>query len=307
MIPTDEMDTIAMILDSQGKICDDLYAIGGPALPAYLLLSEMPSLFDAGMTFMGPTYRSDLGKMLGDPNRLRFIFLTHSHFDHSGAAPYLRRHIPGIRIGASRLASETFRKASAVELIRSLSSDQDVNQSDRIGDEDVSFDALNVDVVLEDGSEVDLGGMTFRAIATPGHTRDSMTYYIPKWKAIITGEAIGVFDKNFTIHPEFLASYRDYLESLHKIAALEIDRILMSHFFVLTGSDAHEYMAKSILRTEEFKKRIEDYLGDFNGDRAAVVRRIYKEDYQDTGAILQEVRPFLINLEAKVRAVAENR
>jgi hypothetical protein len=48
-------------------------------------------------------------------------------------------------------------------------------------------------------------------------------------------------------------------------------------------------------------------LNDANADRATVVRRIFKEDYEDTGAILQEERPFLINLEAKVRAVAEGR
>jgi hypothetical protein len=30
-------------------------------------------------------------------------------------------------------------------------------------------------------------------------------------------------------------------------------------------------------------------------------------DFEDTGAILQEARPFLINLTAKVKAVAEDR
>jgi glyoxylase-like metal-dependent hydrolase (beta-lactamase superfamily II) len=296
-----------MILDSKGKISEDLYAIGGPELPAYLLLGKKPALFDAGMTFMGPAYLAELKQILTDPDRLDFNFLTHSHFDHSGATPYLKRHIPGLKIGASRLAAETFKKSNAVDLIRSLCRDYEEKYPELIGSEDVSFDAINVDIVLEDGAEVDLGGVVFRAIATPGHTRDSMTFHIPKLKAIITGEAVGVFDKNFTIHPEFLASYNDYLASLHKLAALDVEMIMMSHFFVLTGEEARGYMAKTIARTEEFRKRIENYLSDSNGDRSAVIKRIYKEDYEDTGAILQEVRPFLINLEAKVRAVAEGR
>jgi hypothetical protein len=37
------------------------------------------------------------------------------------------------------------------------------------------------------------------------------------------------------------------------------------------------------------------------------VRRIYREDYEESGAILQESRPYLINLQAKVRAIAEQR
>jgi len=297
-----------MILNSQGKITEDLYALGGPELPAYLITGAKPALFDAGMTFMGPTYLKELRKILGDPNRLFFNFLTHSHFDHCGATPYLKRCIPGLRIGASRPASETLLKPGAIELIRSLSRDYEEKYPGLIGDEDVFFEALHIDVVLNDGDEFDLGGgMTFRAIATPGHTRDSMSFYIPRFRAVITGEAIGAFDKNLTIHPEFLSSYSDYADSLRKLEALDIEMILMCHYFVLTGDDARGYMRKAIERTEEFRRRILDYLDRHNGDRKAVVRRIYKEDYEDTGAILQEKRPFLINLEAKVRVVAEGK
>ena len=81
----------------------------------------------------------------------------------------------------------------------------------------------------------------------------------------------------------------------------------MSHYFTLTGGDAAGYVAKSIERTKGFKTRIEDDLHELNGDREAVVQRIFREDYQETGAILQEERPYLINLQAKVKAVAEKR
>lgn len=297
-----------MILKSQGKITDNLYAIGGPELPAYLLIGEKPFLFDAGMTFMGPTYFNELKQLLGNPDRLQFNFLTHSHFDHSGATPYLKRRIPSLKIGASRLAAETLQKTSAIELIRSLCRDYEGKYPELTQGEDVTFDTLQVDILLEDGDEFDLGGgLTFRAVSTPGHTRDSMCFYIPRFKAVITGESIGAFDRNLTIHPEFLSSYTDYEASLRKIEDLDIDMILMCHYFVLTGEDARDYIKMMIERTETFRNRILDYLDHFSGDRAAVVRRIYKEDYEDTGAILQEKRPFLINLEAKVRVVAEGK
>jgi glyoxylase-like metal-dependent hydrolase (beta-lactamase superfamily II) len=260
-----------VIIESKGKIGDGLFAIGAPELPAFLLMGKTPALFDAGMTFMGPLYLKDLKALLGDENRLRFIFLTHAHFDHSGACPYLKKHIQGLQVGAHPLAEETFRKPHAVALIRSLSKDYE----DRL--------------------------------ATPGHTRDSISFYIPKLKALITGEAIGVYDKNMTIHPEYLASYQDYLASLEKLACLDLDILIMGHYFTLTGEDARGYIKKSIARTKIFKARIENYLLDLHGDREAVVKRIFKEDFEDTGAILQEARPFLINLAAKVKAVAERK
>lgn len=297
-----------MILESSGKIAEGLFAIGDAGLPAFLLTGERPALFDAGMTFMGPAYLRDLDALLGDAGRLRFLFLTHAHFDHCGSGPYLKRKIPGLCVGAHPLAAETFGKPGAVSLIRSLSLDYEQQHASQTGGEDIAFDALPVDMPLKDGMHVDLGGGAgFQVIATPGHTRDSISFYIPKYRALITGEAIGVFDRNMTIHPEYLASFRDYLASLEKLARLDVDIILMSHYFTLTGEDARRYLPRSIARTAAFRARIEGYLRASGGDREAVVQRIYREDFEETGAILQEARPFLINLAAKVRAVAEDR
>ncbi len=293
-----------MIVESRGEIAKGLCAIGKPELPAFLLIGERPALFDAGMTFMGPLYIEGLRTRLGDEQRLSRNFLTHSHFDHCGASPFLKRKIRRLQTGAHPLAAETFRKPGAVSLIRSLSE----HFEKRNGDEDVAFDGLNVDLFLHDGMEMDLGGgLDFRVIATPGHTRDSVSFYIPKLRALIAGEAVGVYDRDRTIHPEFLSSYRDYLHSLDKLASLEPEVLMMAHYFTLTGPEARSYVAKSIERTKAFRTRIEDFLHEQNGDRAAVVQRIFREDYLETGAILQEERPYRINLEAKVRAVAEDR
>jgi 2-aminobenzoylacetyl-CoA thioesterase len=297
-----------MIIASKGRIQDGVYAIGAAELPGYLITGQYPVLFDAGMTFMGPLYLADLKNHLGDANRLAFHFLTHSHFDHAGASPYLKRHIPNMQIGASPAAAETFRKPNAIELIRNLSRSLEEKYGNLIGEEDVTFQGLDIDLVLGEGMEIDLGaGRICMVITTPGHTRDSLSFYIPALKAVITGEAVGVFDKNFTIHPEFTSSYKDYMSSLNKLAALDIEILMMSHFFTLTNDDARGYIKKTIDKTVFFKERIEHYLTDLHGDRKSVVQKIFKEDFEDTGAILQDARPYLINLEAKVRVIAEGR
>lgn len=297
-----------MIIESKGRIQDGIYAIGAAELPGYLLTGQYPVLFDAGMTFMGPLYLAELKNHLVDINRLEFHFLTHSHFDHAGASPFLKRHIPTMRIGASPSAAETFRRPNAIELIRNLSRPLEEKYGDLIGEADVTFQGLEIDLILDEGMEIDLGGgQICRVITTPGHTRDSLSFYIPALKAVVTGEAAGVFDRNFTIHPEFTSSYKDYMQSLNKLAALEIEILMMSHFFTLTGEDARGYIKKSIDKTKIFKERIENCLTDAHGDRKSVVQKIFKEDFEDTGAILQDVRPYLINLEAKVRVIAEGR
>jgi len=297
-----------MIIQKPGRIVEGLYALADIDLPAWLVSAETPSLFDAGITFMGPSYIREIRRYLGDEKRLRWIFITHAHFDHAGTAPYLKRRIPGLKVAASRMAADIVKKPNAVNLIRSLSRDYEEQHKALFGDEDIAFDALEVDRVLEDGETVDLGGgWAFRVIATPGHTRDGLSFYFPRIKALICGEAAGVPDRNFRIHPEFLASYSDYVASLEKLADLDVEIILLSHFYILTGPDARGYMKKSLESTVAFSNRIRRYLDEAGGSQETVVRRIFEEDHQGTGAIQQAERPYLINLAAKVKAVAENK
>jgi len=44
-----------MILKSKGKLAEGLYAVGVAEIPAYLTVGKTPALFDAGMTFLGPS------------------------------------------------------------------------------------------------------------------------------------------------------------------------------------------------------------------------------------------------------------
>jgi len=297
-----------MIIREAGRIVEGLYALADIDLPAWLVTAETPALFDAGITFMGPSYLREIRRYLGDESRLQWVFITHAHFDHAGSVPYLRRHIPGLEVAASRLAADIFKKPNAVNLIRSLSLDYEEQHRTLFGNENVFFDGLEVDRILEDGETVDLGGRwSFRVISTPGHTRDGISFYFPGIKALICGEAAGVPDRNFRIHPEFLASYRDYVASLEKLAALDVEIIMLSHHYVLTGQEARGYLRASLESTFAFAERIRKYLAESGGDSESVVKRIFKEDHQETGAIQQAERPYLINLAAKVKAVAENK
>lgn len=297
-----------MIIESKGEICPRLHALGVPDLPAYLLMGRLPALFDGGITIVGPLYIEGLRNLLGDEKNLVYNLLTHSHFDHAGTTPYLKRKIPDLKIGSHALAADNLRKPGAVSLIKSLCAEFEVKYKDLIGEEDVSFQEIMVDMILADGMKIDLGdGLTVEVMATPGHTRDTLSYYIPTYRALITGEAVGVFDKNYAIQPEFLTSYKDYMNSLTRLSTLDVDVLMMSHYFTLTGDDARTFIPRSIKTTKAFRRRIENLLADCHGDRKAVVERIYQEDFVGTGAVMQEARPYLLNLQAKVRCVAEDR
>jgi len=297
-----------MILKSTGKIADRLYAIGTPALPAFLWTGKTPSLFEAGMTFMGPTYFKDLQTILGDARRLQYLFITHSHFDHCGSAPYLKRKIPSLKIGASPQAAEVWRRPNAIQMIQNLSKAAEESFASLIGGEKVLFDGLAADLTLDDGMEIDLGGEErVQVIATPGHTRDAVSFYLPGVKTLICGEAVATLNRDGSVRPQFLASDRDYFDSLEKLRRFDIDILIMAHLNILTGDEVQKHLSRSIEATRDFRLRIEEELGAANGNQRAVVEKISREDYEEKRIILQEKRPYLINLTAQVKTVAEGK
>lgn len=96
-----------MIIDRTGKILTNLYMVGHPAMPVYLLDGEKPVIFDAGLTFLGNLYTEGIRQIIGSRN-LHYCFLSHSHFDHCGAVSVLKKHFPGLKVVASEKAKIVF-------------------------------------------------------------------------------------------------------------------------------------------------------------------------------------------------------
>ena len=76
-----------MHIQQTGKITDDFYVVGNAHVPVYLLDGPKPVLFDAGFTALSNSYEQDIKKIL-KKRAPAYLFLTHSHFDHIGAASH---------------------------------------------------------------------------------------------------------------------------------------------------------------------------------------------------------------------------
>ena len=101
----------------------------------------------------------------------------------------------------------------------------------------------------------------------------------------------------------------DYLPEAQEIKVVDnTTRVIDSAVEnVLTGQDAKRHIRNSLASAQNFKAKIDRYLDRFDGDQEAVVTALFKEEYDDTGAVLQDRRSFLLNLTAKVRTAAEGK
>ncbi|PKN69204.1 MAG: hypothetical protein CVU52_09630 [Deltaproteobacteria bacterium HGW-Deltaproteobacteria-10] len=290
-----------------GRINDHIHVAGNPFYPGYVLQGKEKSLMvEAGMNLMGPLYMKDIHAILGDSQKLDFLFVTHSHYDHVGAVAYLKRMIPGLGLGAHERVSTLMRKESVLAMMNRLSDVQRGFFQDITADEDVTITSIETEHVLKEGDEISLGGLTCRVYEVPGHTKDSLAFYFPEIRTIFAGEATGLPEgkDGSGIHVGFLTSYDDYLTSLEKIISLQPRCLCLGHGGVFTDGDADEFLRSSLTATPVFRTLIESYLDRANSDIEQATQNMARKEYDERGVILQERNAYLTNLSAQVRLIA---
>jgi glyoxylase-like metal-dependent hydrolase (beta-lactamase superfamily II)/8-oxo-dGTP pyrophosphatase MutT (NUDIX family) len=129
------------------------------------------------------------------------ILVTHRHPDHTGGVAALA-HRTGARVRA-------------------------------FGTEPV--DGVEV-VPLADGDELSAGGVTLRALHTPGHASDHLCFEMMGTKSLFAGDNI-LGEGTAVIAPPD-GHMRDYLFSLYRLRGLEPERIYPGHFRPLDGGTA---------------------------------------------------------------------
>ena len=100
------------------------------------------------------------------------ILLTHGHFDHIMAVNEIREAWPDLKV-------------YILEAEKPMTEDPSLNCG-FLGE----TCTIRPDEFLYDGEEITLAGVTFRVIASPGHTAGSCCYYVPEEGILFSGDTI---------------------------------------------------------------------------------------------------------------------
>lgn len=301
-----------MVIKTSGHIKQNLYCLGHPELPIFLLNRPEPVIFDAGLSCAGKIYVEAIKSVLGE-RQPAILFLTHSHWDHCGSAPFLKAAFPEMKIAASALAADIVKRPNAIALIRRLNEGAASMMRKVPGVEPYlvngPFSPFEIDIELQDGQVFDLGaGTTVEVLATPGHTQDHYSFYLPKDKILIAGEAAGVYYGPTTISPEFVSDYDAYLSSIQRLALLPTEVYCQGHMVCMTGEkEISDYFERSINETIRFKNRADELLDEEQGSVERVIQRIKEEQFDNNQELKQPEATYMLNLRARVAHLASKR
>ena len=213
------------------RIIGNLFYVGGEDLTSYLI--ETPKgliLLDGGSAVLAPVIKKNIEELGFKVEDIHFLLNSHAHLDHAGGLALLKK-----LSGAKLAASEGDRPL----LERRI---PDPQFGDRLG-----FAGVEVDQVIHDGEAVQLGGVSLRAVLTPGHTPGCTT-----WTMTVTEDG-KKYDVVFLCSTSAPDGYRlvnnkdypqiasDYEHSFARLKHLPCDIFLGAHgsFFHLKEKRAH--------------------------------------------------------------------
>ncbi len=221
----------------------EIITIGTATANCYLVLGEIPYLVDTNVPKARRRIMAALsghGLSAGD---LRYILITHYHYDHTGCLAELKR-LSGARVAAGE-------KDAAVIC----------GESPQRGPGDISpagrmlrkvpasflekyhhFDACEVDMALREGDAIEELGL--EVLELPGHTEGGVAFYQRERKLAFIGDLVSNF-----FHrpgPPFLSFSYDkgaILQSMRRLGDLDLDYAYPGHGSVIGPGAAEKIRA----------------------------------------------------------------
>ncbi len=168
----------------------------GPGTNTYLVGEEELAVIDPG-----PEDPSHLQAILqAGAGRIRWILCSHTHVDHAA--------------GAASISKATGAPIAAMPAPRT---EHDVD--------------LALDRPLHDGEVIHIGGVSIRALATPGHASNQICFLLEDTRMLFTGDHI-MQGSTVVIWPPD-GNMAAYLRSLRQLATLELAILAPGHGYLI--------------------------------------------------------------------------
>jgi glyoxylase-like metal-dependent hydrolase (beta-lactamase superfamily II) len=271
-----------MRIRKAGKIRDGLWYLGREESGVYCLEGTKGSiLINGGLAFILPDVISQMKSFGIDTDKINKFLILHSHFDHTGIVPYVKRTWPGIEILASKPAWKIFAMPKAIEIMNAYSrmSAQMAGAGDALKSYDLDWrdDITGSTVGGED--VIDLGGVALRILETPGHTNCSIMAYEPSLQALFPSDGGGI-PFGDTCFPSMNTNTIQYLESLEKLRSLPVSYYCADHYGYVTGDEAAGFIEMTLTEGRRWKAELENYYRKHAGDLDVAAKAITDDFYK---------------------------
>lgn len=248
-----------MVIDRPGKVTERIMLLGRRESCVYLLKGDGEySLLGGGMVHIVPDVIDQLEAFGIRETEVRRMMILHSHFDHCGIIPYFKKRWPWAKVTTSERAQ------TLLSTPKVISSIQDLNvmllakygrekEAEALG---LSFEGIRVERVVKDGDVLPCGDLSMKILEVPGHSSCSIAVYVPEEKALFASDAGGIPFGN-RIFTAANSDFDQYIKSLQKMSAYEVDVFLPEHYGARTGGAARFFIRDAVVAAAAVRRMLE--------------------------------------------------
>lgn len=272
---------------------------------AFLVLGEdKTALIDCGMAYCASKLIKNVHQVLNKGRKLDYILLSHSHYDHISAVPYIRKAWPEVKVMAAGYAQNILAKESALKTIKELNNQaaQYFGFSDLI---DYDDNLMKIDDKISEGDVLDLGGTGITILETPGHTRCSLSFLVND-EVIFASETTGCLGTSGKLYPTFIVSYKQTIDSIEKCRKATPRYIVSPHLGFISKSDTTVYWEKCLQAANEVRDLVlQLFAAGFDEDKIfKEFERVFRDE---EGRSLQPDQAFELNNRAMIRSIINDK
>ena len=294
-----------MRIRKPGKVQERIWFLGCQESGVYLLEGDESSMIlSGGMSYIVPDLIEQFKEFEIDVNRIRKILILHSHFDHVGIIPFLKRRYPEIEVCASERAWEILRMEKAIVTINEFSRNvaRRMEREEAYSEYDLEWrDDIRGKIVRE-GEKIDLGDLKVSILEIPGHSSCCIAAYVPQLKALFPTDGGGI-PFNQTIIASGNSNFTKYQESLEKLKGLEVEYYCADHYGYVIGEEARKFIPSTIDMAQKKRTQMEEaYRSTRDIDQAA--KQILFSFYEESPDYFLSPEIFLDVYRQMVRHIA---
>ncbi len=268
--------------------------------------SEKTALHDCGMAYSANRLLANINKALAEAEpkygrrTLDYVLLSHTHYDHCGALPYVRRAFPGVEVFGAEHAAYVFSRPGALKLMKELGTKARDKLS--VNRDEILTDGMTIDTILKDGDRVSLGKEWVEAYETPGHTACSLTFMIQPAGVMFASESTGVYTSRYWIECDLAKSYLESIASSEKCRALAPKKIISPHYGVVPDNVTDIYFDVFEGSADFVKKFVLNRA--FSGMKESEIMRQYGElQWSEFRSLSQPKDAFLLNAKNMIHVI----
>lgn len=205
------------------RVHGNTYHVGTCGISAVLVAGpEGHVLIDSGTRNGARVVLSNIRTLGFQPQNLRGVLTSHEHFDHVGGLWWVHQNT----------GAPIYTSPDALEVIES---GREHPEDPQFGMHDPMHPVPRAVVsAITPGRPVEIAGLNFTPIATPGHTPGALTWQWESCEAsdcrsIVYADSLSAISADgyrFTDHPDYVQAFR---EGLARLAALDCDILLTPH------------------------------------------------------------------------------